>query len=177
MSWDCRAPNWRFWRKPVSSRSRLSAGFSGGRTMRVKAGERICFEGSAVAEATEDLLFHDYYSQTPRIRLTGEAEPEPATEIMLDHNDVARLVACAIRHPSLNMRQSALTAIWHHPDAFREILRFGLHAPEAFSDIRKVVADELAKNRAADATPVQQADKTLLPKLPLPAHLRDRGKQ
>jgi hypothetical protein len=145
--------------------------------MRVKTGDRICFEGSAVAEATEDLLFHDYYSQTPRIRLTGEAEPEPVTEIMLDHNDVARLVACAIRHPSLNMRQSVLTAIWNHPDSFRGIFRFGLSAPEAYSEVRKVVAEELGRRPAGEEGAAQPAGETLLPKLPLPAHLRGRGKE
>ena len=145
--------------------------------MRVKTGDRICFEGPAVAEATEDLLFHDYYSQTPRIRLTLEAEPEPATEIMVDHNDVARLVACAIRHPSLNMRQSVLTAIWNHPDSFREIFRFGLGAPDAYSEVRKVVAEELGKRPAAVAGETKPADKPLLPKLPLPAHLRGGGKE
>jgi hypothetical protein len=67
--------------------------------MQVKTGEHLGAEAPAVAEAIEDLLFRDYYSQTPRIRLSAEAGLEPATEIMLDHNDVARLVACAVRHP------------------------------------------------------------------------------
>ena len=143
----------------------------------MKAGDRICFDGAAVAEATEDLLFHDYYSQTPQIRLTVEGGSEPAAEIMLDHNDVVRLVECAIRHPSLNMRQSVLTAIWNHPDSFREIFRFGLGAPEAYSEIRNVVAEELGKRPAAESAAVNEAGKTLLPKLPLPTHLRGRRKE
>jgi hypothetical protein len=143
--------------------------------MQVKTDGRLCLDAAAVAEPIEDLLFHDYYTQTPRLRLTGEAGPEPATEILLDHNDVIRVVECAIRHPSLNMRQSALTAIWNHPDAFRELFRFGLNAPEAYSEIRKVVAEELGKRRIDDTD--RPADKTLLPKLPLPAHLRRHGEE
>ena len=145
--------------------------------MRVKTGDRVCFEGAAVAEATEDLLFHDYYTRTPRLRLTGAAAPDGAAEVLLDGNDVARLVECAIRHPSLNMRHAVLTAIWNHPGSFREILRFGLQAPEAFAEIRKLVAEELGKGAAAAPPPAAQSDTTLLPKLPLPAHLRRGGKQ
>ena len=143
--------------------------------MQVKIDGRLCLDAVAVAEATEDLLFHDYYSQTPQIRLTGDAGSGTATEIMLDHNDVMRLIECAIRHPSLNMRQSVLTAIWNHPESFREIFRFGLGAPEAYSEIRNVVAEELGKRPAAEAGADKPADKPLLPKLPLPAHLRGRG--
>lgn len=145
--------------------------------MQVKTDGRLCLDAAAAAEAIDDLLFHDYYTRTPRLRLTGEAAPEGSTEVLLDGNDVARLVACAIRHPSLNMRHAVLTAIWNHPDSFREIFRFGLRAAEAFGEIRKIVADELGKGAAVAAAPVQQADKTLLPKLPLPAHLRSRGRE
>lgn len=143
--------------------------------MQVKTGDHICLEAPAAVEPIEDLLFHDYYTRTPRLRLTGEAAPDGSTEVLLDGNDVARLVACAIRHPSLNMRHAVLTAIWNHPASFRDILRFGLQAPEAFAEIRKIVAEELGKGATAPA-PVQQAGETLLPKLPLPAHLRGRGK-
>ena len=56
-------------------------------------------------------------------RLTGDAAPsESATEITLDGNDVGKLVECAIRHPSPNMRYAVLAAIWNHPDSFRQIL-------------------------------------------------------
>jgi hypothetical protein len=124
------------------------------------------------------LLFHDYYTRTPQIRLTADpadqpAPPEAEVEVILDGSDVGRLVECAIRHPSLNMRHAALTAIWNHPESLREIFRFGLNAPEAFAEIRKIVAEELAKGSAvpeAAATGKPVGD-TLLPRLPLPAHL------
>jgi hypothetical protein len=145
--------------------------------MQVKTGERICLEAPAMVEPMEDLLYHDYYTRTPRIRVTGGDAPEGAAEVLLDGNDVAGVVACAIRHPSLNMRHAVLTALWNHPESFREILRFGLQAPEAFADIRKVVAEELGKKAMADATPAEPHRKALLPKLPLPAHLRNRGKE
>ena len=143
--------------------------------MQVKTDGRLQLDAAAVAEPTEDLVFHDYYTRTPRIRLTGEAGSEP--EIMLDHNDVIRLVECAIRHPSLNMRQSVLTAIWNHADTFREIFRFGLGAPEAYPEIRKAVAEELGRRPVVEDGAAQPAGETLLPKLPLPAHLRGRGKE
>jgi hypothetical protein len=146
--------------------------------MQVKTGEHLCPEAAAVAEPIEDLLYHDYYTRTPRIRLRAEnASGGEAVEVLLDGGDVAGLVACAIRHPSLNMRHAVLTAMWNHPESFREILRFGLQAPEAFADIRKVVAEELGKPTAADAAPTEPRRKALLPKLPLPPHLRDRGKE
>ena len=143
--------------------------------MQIKTAERIGLEAPVVAEAIEDLLFHDYYTRTPRLRLTGEAAPEGSTEVLLDGNDVSRLVECAIRHPSLNMRHAVLTAIWNHPQSFGEIFRFGLQAAEPFAEIRKIVADELGKG--ASAAPVQPPGETLLPKLPLPAHLRSRGRE
>jgi hypothetical protein len=145
--------------------------------MQVKTGDRICLDARAAAEAIEDLLYRDYYTRTPRIRLTGVDAPETAAEILLDGSDVATLVACAVRHPSLNMRQAVLTAIWNHPESFRDILRFGLDAPDAFSDIRKIVVEELDKSPLAAAKPVEGSGNTLLPKLPLPAHLRDRGRK
>jgi len=97
---------------------------------------------------------------------------------MLDGNDVAKLVECAIRHSAPNMRYAVLAAIWNHPDSFRRLFQFGLEAPLAFSEIRKIVAQELAKcsatsrSQASDA--VKPARETLLPRMPLPAHLRDR---
>jgi hypothetical protein len=153
--------------------------------MRVKTADRLCLDARARAEPTDDLLFHDYYSRTPQIRLTADAtrqppEPETATEVVLDGNDVAKLVECAIRHPSLNMRHAVLTAIWNHPDSFREILRFGLQAPPAFGEIGKIVAEELNKAAAAEsaaANPAKPAGETLLPRVPLPVHLRDRDRQ
>ena len=145
--------------------------------MQITKDGRTCLDARAKAEAIEDLLFHDYYSRTPRIRLTGEAAPEAETAILLDGSDVACLVECSVRHPSLNMRQAVLTSIWNHPDSFRQILRFGLQAPEAFAEIRRIVAEELGRAPAPAATPATSAGKTLLPKLPLPPHLRHRGRE
>ena len=143
--------------------------------MQVKTGEHLSPEAAAVAEPIEDLLYHDYYTRTPRIRLRAESASAAAAEVLLDGADVAGLVACAIRHPSLNMRHAVLTAMWNHPESFREILRFGLQAPEAFGDIRKVVAEELGRKAAGGTAAVDPGGKALLPKLPLPPHLRDRG--
>ena len=89
----------------------------------------------------------DYYTQLPQIRLTGNStghrmEPEPRQEVMLDGNDVANLVECAIRHPAVNMRYAVLAAIWNHPDSFRRIFQFGLEAPLAFLKYREIVAKE-----------------------------------
>ncbi len=153
--------------------------------MQVKTGDRVCLDAGASVEPIDDLLFHDYYSRTPRIRLTASSatdasQPQTATEVVLDANDVAKLVECAIRHPSLNMRHSVLTAIWNHPDSFKQIFHFGLDAPLAFSEIRNIVAAELAACAAPAcspaAGPIRPAVETLLPRLPLPAHLRaNRG--
>ena len=147
--------------------------------MQVKTGGHLCLDARATAEAIDDLLFHDYYSRTPRLRLTGETEPDGATEIVLEDSDVAKLVDCALRHPSLNMRYAVLTAIWNDPDAFRDIFRFGLRAPEAFPEIRQIVVDELARHLpAAPAAAGENKPATpLLPRMPLPAHLRDRERQ
>jgi hypothetical protein len=106
-------------------------------------------------------------------------QPEAATEIILDGNDVARLVECALRHPQPNMRYGVLAAIWNHPDSFRQIFAFGLRAPEEFSEIRKLVAEELAKSgvalRDAAGEPSSSGTEPLLPRMPLPAHLKGRG--
>jgi len=147
--------------------------------MQVKTGGHICLDARATAEAIDDLLFHDYYSRTPRLRLTGETEPDGATEVVLEDSDVAKLVGCALRHPSLNMRHVVLTAIWNDPESFRDILRFGLQAPEAFPEIRRVVAEELGRllPAAPPAADENKAATPLLPRMPLPAHLRDRERQ
>jgi hypothetical protein len=134
----------------------------------------------------------DFYTQLPQIRLTGAATgrrllPETSTEVMLDGNDVARLVECALSHPSPNMRYGVLAAIWNHPQSFRQIFRFGLNAPLGFPEIRQIVAEELdrcpAKPGSAASHPINPAGETLLPRMPLPPHpplpphLRDRAKQ
>ena len=102
-------------------------------------------EARARAEPVDDVVTSDYYTQLPQIRLTGNPtdrpmQPETPTEVTLDGNDVAKLVECAIRHPTPNMRYVVLAAIWSHPDSFRQIFQFGLKAPPGFPDIRKIVA-------------------------------------
>ena len=154
--------------------------------MLVRAGDRIYPEAPAKAEAAANVVTPDYYTQLPQIRLTGDAasrplQPESSTNVMLDGNDVAKLVECALRHPSPNMRYGVLAAIWNHPESFRQIFRFGLDAPLGFPEIRKIVAEELDKSslkpesRASNS--LKPAGEALLPRMPLPAHLRDRGRR
>src|SRR4051794_31619164 len=151
--------------------------------MQVKTPDRILLNAQARAEPADNAITRDYYASLPQIRLTGApsanpATPGPAVEIILDGNDVARLVECALRHPQPNMRYGVLAAIWNHPDSFRQIFAFGLTAPEAFAEIRKIVAEELRKSTAAPqgaaAEPSDQGAEPLLPRMPLPAHLKNR---
>src|SRR6202011_1161971 len=121
-------------------------------TMQVKTGDRIHLDARAQAEPADSVVTPDYYTQLPQIRLTGNStgqrmEPETTAEVMLDGNDVANLVECAIRHPAAKSRYAVLAAIWNHPDSFRQIFQFGLEAPLAFSEIREIVAQELANAR------------------------------
>jgi hypothetical protein len=154
--------------------------------MLVKKGTLTYLEARATAEPAESVVTADYYTQLPQIRLTGIAtgrpiQPEPPTEVTLDGNDVANLIECAVRHPAANMRYAVLAAIWNHPESFRQIFQFGLAAPAGFPEIRKIVAEELekcpvtAESRASN--PIKPAVETLLPRMPLPAHLRDRQRQ
>src|ERR1700676_2726536 len=151
--------------------------------MRVRRGEHTDLEAPAKAEPADDGMTRDYYTQLPQIRLTATptgrpVQPETPTEITLDGNDVARLIECAIRHPTPNMRYAVLAAIWSHPDSFRQIFRFGLTAPPGCPEIRKIVAEELDKCSSTPEFPaanrVEPASEPLLPRMPLPAHLRDR---
>jgi hypothetical protein len=153
--------------------------------MLVRNGDRTCLEAPAKAEPADDVVTRDYYTQLPQIRLTGNPtgrplQPETPTEVTLDGNDVARLVECAIRHPTPNMRYAVLAAIWSHPDSFRQIFRFGLTAPPGCPEIQKIVAEELDKCSSAPEFPgsnrVDPEVETLLPRMPLPAHLRDRDR-
>ena len=74
-----------------------------------------------------------------------------------------------------NMRNAVLATFWNHPDSFRQIFKFGLKAPPGFPEIRKIVAEELAKSAPKPEFPgPKPATDTLLPRIPLPAHLRDR---
>ena len=134
--------------------------------MLVRRGEDTLLAASAKVEPADDVVWRDYYTRLPQLRLTGE--PPSPTEIILDGNDVGTLVACAIRHSSPNMRSAVLAAIWNHPDSFRQILRFGLDAAAGFPEIRGIVVEELAKRSP------KPAGSTLLPRMPRPAHLKDR---
>jgi hypothetical protein len=151
--------------------------------MLVRRGEHTDLEARAKAEPAPDVMTADYYTQLPQIRLTADpsgrppTRPEPSIEVTLDGNDVARLVECAIRHPNANMRYGVLAAIWNHPDTFRQIFQFGLNAPDGFPEIRKLVAEELDKCSPKPEFPASNRGEPLLPRMPLPAHLRDRGKR
>ena len=84
--------------------------------MLVRRGEHIDLAAAVKAEPADNVVWRDYYTQLVQIRLTAdptsrEKQPDTPTEVMLDDTDVARLVECAIRHPSPNMRQAVLAAI------------------------------------------------------------------
>ena len=75
--------------------------------MQVKMCDRIYQEAPAQAEPADSVVTADFYTQLPQIRMTGTStghrmEPETTAEVMLDGNDVAKLVECAIRHPAAN---------------------------------------------------------------------------
>jgi hypothetical protein len=153
--------------------------------MLVKTPDRVLLHAQAKAEAADNSITRDYYASLPQIRVTGTpganpAQPGTAAEIVLDGNDVARIVECALRHPQPNMRYGVLAAIWNHPDSFRQILRFGLTAPPDFPEIRTIVAEELDKaapgSDSAASNPAKPAGDTLLPRMPLPAHLKGKGR-
>jgi hypothetical protein len=139
--------------------------------MLVKRGEHTDLEARAKAEPADDVVTRDYYTQRPQIRLTGDPTGPMQPEITLDGNDVAKLVECAIRHPTPNMRNAVLAAIWNHPDSFRQIFRFGLSAPPDLPEIRRIVAEELAKSSPKPKPAVD----ALLPRMPRPTHLTARG--
>jgi hypothetical protein len=152
--------------------------------MQVKTRDRVLLQAQAQAEPADNVITRDYYASLPQLRLTGvptgnPTHPQTGVDIVLDGNDVARLVECALRHPQPNMRYGVLAAIWNHPDSFRQIFAFGLNAPEAFSDIRKIVAEELAKagcTRQGAAATAKPGGAPLLPRMPPPAHLRGRSR-
>jgi hypothetical protein len=150
--------------------------------MLVRQGDRCILEVRAKAEPAVDVLTEDFYTQLPQIRLTANPNsrqrlPATPTNVTLDDTDVAMLVECAVRHPNPNMRSVVLAAIRNHADSFRQIFRFGLDAPEGFPEIRKIVAEELAKGPVAPKSAVPNPGKPLLPQMPLPAHLRDPERQ
>jgi hypothetical protein len=148
--------------------------------MLVTQGDRCIVDVRAKAEPADDVMTADFYTKLPQIRLSAnptsrEKPPETPTDVTLDDTDVAKLVECAIRHPNPNMRSVVLAAIWNHADSFRQIFRFGLGAPDGFPEISKIVAEELADrppaSRPTGSDSARPAEK-LLPRMPLPAHLR-----
>ena len=154
--------------------------------MLVKEGDRTCLDARARAEPADPVLTRDFYSQLQRVRLTADAafhstRARTPVEVTLDDQDVARLVECAIRHPHPNMRHAVLAAIWNHPDSFRQIFQFGINAPEAFPEIRQITAEELDKQAPArtvsSSDEVKPVSEALLPRMPLPPHLRGRERQ
>ena len=149
--------------------------------MLVRQGDRSIAEVRAKAEPADDVMTADYYTQLPQIRLTAnptsrQMPPETPIDVTLDDTDVAKLVECALRHPNVNMRHVVLAAIWNHADSFRQLFRFGLDAPDGFPEIRKIVAEELDKYqstpKSAGSNSVKSVEQ-LLPRMPLPAHLRN----
>ena len=153
--------------------------------MLVREGDRTCLEAPAKAELADSIVTRDYYTQLPQIRLTGNSTGHPlqletTAEVMLDGNDVTKLGRMRYQHLASTMRYAVLAAIWNHPDSFRQIFQFGLEAPPGFPESRKIVAEKLDK-RSATLDPasnrVKLAVKTLLSRMPLPAHLRDRERK
>lgn len=147
--------------------------------MLVKDGDRVYLDADAKAEPADALVYRDYYSISAQIRLTagpsdGMTGATPTTEVVLSDSDVARLVECALRHPERNMRQAVTMAIRNHPDAFREIFRLGLK-PSGADEIARIAAEELGN---AGLVPIVASGKAagdaLLPRMPLPEHLRGR---
>jgi hypothetical protein len=148
--------------------------------MRVTQGDRTILDVRAKAEPGDDVMTIDYYTQLPQICLSAnptsrEKPPAIPATVLLDGTDVAKLVECAVGHPNPNMRNAVLAAVWNHPDSFRRIFQFGLDAPEAYPEIREIVAAALGRRGAALEISKTGTD-PLLPRMPLPAHLRDRDK-
>jgi hypothetical protein len=149
--------------------------------MRVIRDGRTIVDCRASAEPADDRITEDFYASQPQICLrpnpnSRQKLPELPTEVFLDDSDAASLIACALRHPRLNIRQAVLAAIWSEPEAFRRVFEFGLDAPEAYPEIRKIVAEALAKRTPA-ASNQSRPGTGLLPRMPLPAHLRDRERR
>jgi hypothetical protein len=147
--------------------------------MLVKDGDCIYLDADAQAEPADALVYRDYYTISAQIRLSagpsdGMTGANPTTEVVLTDSDVARLVDCALRHPELNMRQAVTMAIRNHPDAFREVFRLGLN-PSGAEAIARIAAEELGKVALVPAPSGKQGSDTLLPRVPMPKHLRDRN--
>ena len=118
--------------------------------MRVKTGNGIYLEARAKAEAAESVVTTDYYTQLPQIRLgdfTGRSvQPETTAEVMLDGDDVSKLVECSVRHPAPKMRSAVLRRSGTARKRFGRLFSSGLEAPLAFYEIREIVAEELGNH-------------------------------
>ncbi|MBV9824321.1 MAG: hypothetical protein JO001_01365 [Alphaproteobacteria bacterium] len=150
--------------------------------MRVSSGERTLVEARATVAPADDVITGDYYARLAQLCVTRDptdmrAHGAAPVSIVLDDSDVARLVECAIRHPSHLMRDVVVSTIWNHPETFRQLLEFGLNAPPAFAEIRDIVTEALARRAGTAAAPVPGGEQPLLPRMPLPAHLQDRQKR
>src|SRR5262249_54462578 len=125
--------------------------------MLVKKAELTLLEARANVAPAPDAITDDYYARLPRISLTADPtgrrlHPDPSVEVILDSIDISRLVDCAAGHPSRDMRSVVAAAIWNQPEMFRQIFEFGLNAPPAFGEIRKIVAAALAGVAPAPAS-------------------------
>lgn len=145
--------------------------------MRISDGDHVYLDADAKAEPADALVYRDYYSISAQIRLSaiptdGMTGVIPTVEVVLTDSDVSRLVACALRHDALNMRQAVTAAVRSDPAAFREIFRLGLSAPAG--EIAKIAREELGKAGLGQAPSGKPGRDTLLPRVPAPDHLRGR---
>ena len=97
---------------------------------------------------------------------------------MLDGDDVSKLVECAVRHPAPNKRSAVLRRSGTTRKRFGRLFSSVSKHPSAFSEIREAVAEELGNHSAPPRSrapgAVKRAVEPLLPRMPLPAHPRDR---
>ena len=134
--------------------------------MQVKSGDRVLLNAQVKAEPAEDVVTRDYYAQLPQIRVTGAAsanpmQPDSVVAIILDGNDVARLIECALRHPQPNMRYGVLAAIWNHPDRSGRSSRSGstrqMRSPISAKSSRRRSPKPDARHRPTLLTPRARA--------------------
>jgi hypothetical protein len=119
--------------------------------MRVKTGNGIYLEARAKAEAAESVVTTDYYTQLPQIRLgdfTGRSvQPETTAEVMLDGDDVSKLVECAVRHPAPKMRSAVLRRSGTARKCFGRLFSSVLKHPSLFLKYARSSRRSLATTR------------------------------
>ena len=151
--------------------------------MQVKTGDRIYPDARAKAEPTQSAVTTDYYTQLPQTsdgRFYGSSNGAGH----IDSSNARRQRHCQAgrMRDQTSCPEYAICGVGGNLEShsFRQIFQFGLEAPAVFSEIRKIVAEELAKRPVTPEFPVSNAVKPavepLLPRMPLPAHLRDRGR-